>query len=548
MKGVHIMSFLQALLGLLDVEKINKRKLWKLMAALGLAVTSLLLLLLLLGQITVGAAPGENATITDARSASASLTLFQKSVDKPFAVPGDRRTYQIVFSSDQDAAMARLTDTLPSAVTWTGDISATNGSASHSDGTITWNGPLTTGVPVTITYDVKVTYGPCFGMAATDIYTDIYNDAVLDDGQGNVFTSTPAVFAIGRPFGTGSERTFDVDFGDADNDGDLDLAVGNHAPNQVCWNNGDGTFECEDAFGGSPTFDVDWGYMDNDGYLDLVVANSIGHANLVCLNNGDRTFTCTGFSTCPGGGQACRTALGDVDDDDCLDIALGIWQRQDLIYFNACDGTFPITTTTCTDYGWNRDLEFGDVDNDNDLDLVVVGDSPDYVCINNGGTFTETCWLQWRQDSTRSGALGDADGDGDLDIAAGEDTLHPIEIYLNKGDCDFETLLIGPAWYNTQALAWGDVDNDGDEDLAAGNKDWHNVIYFNEPTATDSVTFTNPIFLSYNGGVAFGDVDGDGDLDLAVGSDGGQNVVYLNTLTMTCVNYLPMIMKNYPTP
>jgi hypothetical protein len=49
---------------------------------------------------------------------------------------------------------------------------------------------------------------------------------VLDDGQGNVFTSTPAVFAIGHPFGTGSERTFDLDFGDADNDGDLDLAVG----------------------------------------------------------------------------------------------------------------------------------------------------------------------------------------------------------------------------------------------------------------------------------------------------------------------------------
>jgi hypothetical protein len=53
----------------------NKRKLWKLMAALGLAVTSLLLLFLLLGQITVGAAPGEKVTIADARSSSASFTV-----------------------------------------------------------------------------------------------------------------------------------------------------------------------------------------------------------------------------------------------------------------------------------------------------------------------------------------------------------------------------------------------------------------------------------------------------------------------------------------
>jgi uncharacterized repeat protein (TIGR01451 family) len=52
----------------------NKRKLWKLIAALGLAVTSLLLLFLLLGQSTVGAAPGKHVTITDVRSSIASFT------------------------------------------------------------------------------------------------------------------------------------------------------------------------------------------------------------------------------------------------------------------------------------------------------------------------------------------------------------------------------------------------------------------------------------------------------------------------------------------
>lgn len=556
------MSFLQGLFGPPDVEKMNQRKLWTLIAALGLAMTSLLLVFLLLGQITVSAAPGENVTIADARSASASLTLFQKSVDEPFAVPGDRRTYQIVFSSDQDVAMAQLTDTLPSAVTWAGNLSATSGSASHSEGIITWSGSLTTGMPVTITYDVQVTHATCCGMAAyTDIYTDVYNDAVIDDGQGNI-SSTHAVFAIGRPFGTGSDRTFALDFGDADNDGDLDLAVGNHGQNQVCWNNGDGTFECEDAFGGSPTFDVDWGDMDRNGYLDLVVANSSGHANLVCLNY-TRTFTCTDFSICsdpdqPHRDDLCHVALGDVDCDDDVDIALGTRYvnnvlAPDVIHYNAGDATFPITDTACQGHP-TLELDFGDVDGDDDLDLAVVGHYSEYVCINDGtGHFTETRWLAYRLDkNTWSVALDDADRDGDLDVAVGREN-YSNGVYLNDGYGNFPgKFLFDPAWERTWDVAWGNVDCDGDLDLASGNSYRPTVVYFNEPvTTTPSFTLTKPIFLGMDSyrtlSVAFGDVDGDGDLDLAVGVDGGQNVIYLNTL-VRCVYYLPIIMKNYPPP
>jgi len=353
--------------------------------------------------------------------------------------------------------------------------------------------------------------------------------------DGPIFTDTH-VITVSQHI----SRTFDLPFGDADNDGYLDLAVGNHDWNQVCWNNGDYTFDCKEAFEGSATFDVDWGDMDGDGYLDLVVANSMGHSNLVCHNNRDRTFTCTSFSTCLGGGS-CDAALGDVDGDGDLDIALGVQFAQDWIYYNDGDGrTFSITDTFCYD-GWVMDLAFGDMDNDDDLDLAVVSIGPDFVCINDGtGHFTETRWLAYRIDpGTWSVALGDADGDGDLDIAAGEDTDYPIELYLNNGYGYFtETLLIGTASDVTMGLAWGDVDNDGDPDLAAGNYGQPNVVYFNDPvTATNSVTFTRKISfdsdLTYPNSVAFGDVDNDCDLDLAVGNDNdGQqnNIIYINTI------------------
>jgi len=517
-----------------------------------LALAALLVVFLLLGGSSVGATPDKNGLVLDVRPQS---ITFTKSVDAVVAAPGERRTYQIVLYSDQDVPAAQMTDTLPSAVTWAGDLSTTSGSANYNEGVLTWSGFLAAGVPVTLAYDVTVTHAPCYGRAAyTDIYTDVSNNALLDDGQGNVFTSTVTAFAVGVPFGTGSERTFDVAFGDADGDGYLDLALGNHAPNQVCWNNGDGTFDCEDAFGGSATFDVDWGDMDGDGYLDLVVANSLGHQNLVCLNNRNHIFTCTSFSVCSG--NTCHTALGDVDGDGDLDVALGNQKAPDLIYYNEGDGLTFITDTTCYP-GATLDLELGDVNNDGWLDLVVVGHSPDFVCINDGtGHFTEPpCWLAYRIDlDTWCVALGDADDDGDLDIAAGEHTDYPTEIYLNDGHGYFtETLplLIGPAWDSTGGLAWGDVDCDGDLDLATGNRYRQTVVYFNEPvTTTPSFTLTKPVFLGPEpfgtNSVAFGDVDGDGDLDLAVGSNGGQNVVYLNTLG--CCQFLPIVRRNYPQP
>ncbi len=199
----------------------------------------------------------------------------------------------------------------------------------------------------------------------------------LDDIQYHFNIDMPSSFPFSTPpipIGFGSGRTFDLEFGDADNDGWRDLAVANHGPNQVCWNNGDHTFDCTTAFAGGSTFDVDWGHMDEDNDLDLVVADLFDLPNWVCLNNGDRTFTCTSFSICPSKvyRSSCDTALADIDSDGDLDIALGIRFEQNLIYYNDGTGLFPVTTTiTATacydDWTWTLDMEFGDVDNDDDL-------------------------------------------------------------------------------------------------------------------------------------------------------------------------------------
>ena len=120
---------------------------------------------------------------------------------------------------------------------------------------------------------------------------------------------------------------------------------------------------------------------------------------------------------------------------------------------------------------------------------------------------------QQARDDTRALALRDLDGDGSLDLFAGN--LHnPNRYFRNDGLARFTDIPVthGPGVESTLAVAMGDVDQDGDLDLILVIADQARLLLNDGAAGLTDVTASHvPQDRAETRAVVFGDVDGDGD-------------------------------------
>lgn len=376
-----------------------------------------------------------------------------------------------------------------------------------------------------------------------------------------------------------------MDWGDYDNDGDLDVVLVGAlntivARSELLKNNGDGTFTKDET--ASSTIeavslgDVQWFDYDNDGDLDLLVTGrptSTGTdavTNLYDNSNGVLTLNSSVSSTFTDVYYS-SVKWGDFNNDGHTDVIISGQLINDSkltkLYKNNGNGTFTNSAASSTfDDETITSIDWGDIDGDNDLDLIISGSSDTNIYINNGDeTFTKSSASSTILEHGEI-AFGDYDNDGDLDVVvSGNSGVNPVtKLYDNDGNGVFsENSAASTVFEDVRdaMLNWADFDSDGDLDLIiAGDETATNLngggaertdIYINTNGVFTRSSISDTIEQLYDGDLQFVDFNDNGRMDLYIsgndssalnGESNGFAVLY--TDLTTSVNTAPTAPTN----
>ncbi len=281
--------------------------------------------------------------------------------------------------------------------------------------------------------------------------------------------------------------------------------------------------------------------INGDGFKDLIVANGNDMARqhlVVYYNLGDGTFHSDPDWQSQDVDYHGHISCGDIDQDGDIDVAVSVYIGPEgfdspgklKVYYNT--GTeLESSPSFVSDSMYTFSCALGDADGDGDLDIAVTAGEPysgllDYgrIFINNNGTFQPT--PQWQSD-TLMGALdvdfGDINRDGFLDlIFVSEGT--PNYIYLSDNTGHIST---SPAWSSSESVNYinsVDIGYEGGQTIVAmtensqlGGQGRVRRYDFGNPIPQHS----NASWYSYpfgqGSGVLLADVNLDGTLDLIYG-------------------------------
>ncbi len=330
------------------------------------------------------------------------------------------------------------------------------------------------------------------GVIALALLSNGANAAPFEADGGSVLSIAPT-----------NGRTMDVEFADLDNDGDLDaVGAAEFGQNFVMLFERGRFVLCDWALPQGvqhDSEDIAVADFNGDGLPDVFIVSEDDQTNEYYLSRGltqdgdpsSLRFRDASEALPPAGvgGVSNAVAAADVDGDGDQDLLIGnagspsqpganqLTGGQNVLLLNKGDGTFIDGTgrlPTLKDR--TQDIEFGDIDADGDLDVVIANEDANRLLLNDGqGRFTDATAQSIgikAAEETREADFGDVDGDGDLDLYFANVAwtgLRPQDrLLLHKGDGTFEEAI---DWLPTMTMFsldvdFADLDGDGDLDAA----------------------------------------------------------------------------------
>ena len=279
--------------------------------------------------------------------------------------------------------------------------------------------------------------------------------------------------------------------------------------------------------------DLETGDMDGDGDIDVLAVKHTGewddasaYAEVFWYEAPDWTPHTVGEAR----GAVKDLSIADFDGDGRNDLAVLTFENENLrIHRSNEDGTSTLVADLQAP-GTHEGMDVGDLDGDGDVDVAVNG----YVWLNPGGDLTgewsrETLSEQWHNqtgDWSANGtktAVADMDGDGqpEVFVTHSERAGYPLAMYRRGDHQEWEETIILDSLPAAHTLQVFDMDLDGDMDIVTGINRGRavnlNVDHFEVMVLLNNGdgSFSQQVLEQdgiYNGRVA--DFEGDGDYDI----------------------------------
>ncbi len=375
---------------------------------------------------------------------------------------------------------------------------------------------------------------------------DVAFVARQDDAVGWLQNSTTENWPSRIVSEIGADGVTSMDTGDLDGDGDLDVVAASTLDNRISWfeNLGGGTFGPRTNIETSllEPRHVEITDLNRDGRPDLLVAAARSttvawYENLAPTEAGApltfsrrRTISNRLSST-----THAQSADFDADGDlDVVAVASDFFSPQ-VVWFKNLDGlgNFGAAQRIASQAFNPTRIAVGDLDGDRDLDLAIASTQDTrvdiYMNVDGLGRWNNTQTLNNLPLYIPTLSLGDLDGDSDLDLALLSTYSNSLQWIENDGTGKFDVYrepildLTSPS-----AMDLVDLDQDGDLDWLAASNLSEAVTWLENIDGKGALSLPQTISPRLNNPqvVTAADLDGDGDLDTLAASYTDSRIVW----------------------
>ena len=308
--------------------------------------------------------------------------------------------------------------------------------------------------------------------------------------------------------------------------------------------------------------------IDGDGFLDILSVNEISTSTLGGFywykNNGNETFSTNLLQNINNGGETpININYADFDGDGDIDI-LNITTHKIYLLTNDGSENFSTSELFSRSFCCLYTAEIYDVDNDNLLDIIFLGNGNILGYLKNNGSNSFSTFNNFKDTNDSDLAVtynnlfsfkvSDIDNDNDNDIIG--ITSSGLISLINNGANRYEiNVIVSQSQFGSgRDLKIADIDNDNDLDIIVGGdfgvywaKNDNNIftreLIVNNDNSTNSNSF----------GVELADMDNDGDIDIVYSSYTGNKVAWLEnkideTLSNDSFTFSKSNILVYPNP